>query len=75
MVIDKHNQGWAEYVDKLEKQNRDLVAALEKAPRPMPSLTAEELKANWKTVDHWFAVYDAWMEDVVTKALDIGKEE
>ena len=31
MVIDKHNQGWAEYVDNLEKQNRDLRAALDNA--------------------------------------------
>ena len=55
---------------ELKQQNRDLRAALEKAPRPMTSLmTAEELKENWKAVNSWFATYDAWMEDVVTKAL------
>lgn len=46
-----------------------LVEALEKAPKPMPSLTAEEWKANWKAVDHWFAVYDTWMDDIAKKAL------
>lgn len=46
-----------------------MVEALEKAPKPMASLTAEELKDNWKAVDHWFTVYDSWMEDVATKAL------
>ena len=27
-IIDKHNLGWAEYVNKLEKQNAELLDAL-----------------------------------------------
>ena len=59
---------WKEFCE-LKQQNADLVAALEKAPKPMLCMTAEALKANWKAVDHWFAVYDAWMDDVAKKAL------
>ena len=54
---------------ELKRQNAALVKTLKDAPRPMTSLTAEELKVNWKAVDHWFAIYDAWMDDVAKQAL------
>ena len=56
-------------IENLEQQNAKLLDALEKAPRPMRLLTAEELKANWRAVDHWFAIYDAWVDDVQLKAI------
>lgn len=58
---------------ELKQQVAAMVDALEKAPKPMASLTAEELKDNWKAVDHWFAVYNSWIEDVATKALALMK--
>lgn len=58
---------------ELEHRITTLMDALEKAPKPMTSLTAEELKSNWKAVDHWFAIYDAWMDDVAKQALSLVK--
>ena len=43
----------------------ELLKALQKAP-PVPmklDLT------DWKRIDHWFAVYDAWIDDVQLEAL------
>ena len=69
--------GWPKEEDaRLIAAAPDLMAALEKAPKPMTSLTAKELKDNWKAVDHWFAVYDAWMDDIAKQALaQVGKSD
>ena len=60
---------------ELESRMTALVEALEKAPEPRPPLSAEELLTDCKRIDHWFAVYDAWMDDIVKQAIVLVEGE
>jgi len=46
-IIDKHNLGWAEYVNKLEQQNAALLGALRTLVNNIPVPEIELARSAW----------------------------